>query len=84
MINRIMTKIVEVTMAGRVKEIEEIDGKYRITILYSTREFYLEKNRIELLPILKKSKSEETPITIVFDGKTGVIIKAARQSPVSP
>ena len=84
MINRIMTKTVEVTMAGRVHEIEEKDGKYRISILYSTREFFLEKSRTDLLPLLEKSKSDEKPMTIVFDGKTGVILKAERQSPVSP
>lgn len=74
--NLIMTKTVEVTMVGRVREIEENDGILRISMLYSTREYFLEKNKTELLQILENSKNKEKPVIVVFDGKTGLILKA--------
>ncbi len=80
MINPIMMRIVEVTMVGRVKEIEDQGGIYKISLYSSTREFFLEKDKTGILPIIEKSKNKEIPVIVVFDGKTGKILQASIHS----
>lgn len=84
MINLIVKKTVEVTLVARVKNIEEEDGRFKINLLYSTRELYLDKNKIEILRYLERSRDEEKPITVAFDGNTGFILRAEIKTDLSP
>jgi len=69
-----MKKTETVTMIDRVKSIAEQEGRYEVAFFHFSSKFFLDILKKELLTALEDSLKSETPVTVLFEGKTNKII----------